>query len=78
MTAALYIMKQNIRLCLNAKLLSTDEEALKKVVELLSELEDKGFLKESQIVFDSTQENEVKEIFERHMALAPTSKSVIK
>lgn len=68
-------MQQTIRLYLDAKLLTTDEVALKKVVGLLSELEDKGFLKESRIVFDSTQENEVKDIFDRHMSLDHTPKS---
>lgn len=71
-------MQQTIQLYLDAKLLTTDEVALKKVVGLLSELEDKGFLKESRIVFDSTQENEVKEIFDRHMPLAHTPKSETK
>lgn len=68
-------MQQTIRLYLDAKLLTTDEVALKKVVGLLSELEDKGFLKESRIIFDSTQENEVKDIFDRHMPLDHTFKS---
>lgn len=68
-------MQQTIRLYLDAKLLTTDEVALKKVVGLLSELEDKGFLKESRIVFDSTQENEIKDIFDRHMPLDNTPKS---
>ncbi|MDE6581685.1 MAG: hypothetical protein K2K47_04075 [Duncaniella sp.] len=68
-------MKQTIRLYLDAKLLTTDEVALKKVVGLLSELEDKGFLKESRIVFDSTQENEINDIFDRHMPLDHTPKS---
>lgn len=68
-------MQQTIRLYLDAKLLTTDEVALKKVVGLLSELEDKGFLKESRIIFDSTQENEVKDIFDRHMPLDHTLKS---
>lgn len=67
-------MQRTIRLYLDAKLLTTDEVALKKVVGLLSELEDKGFLKESRIIFDSTQENEVKDIFDRHMPLDHTPK----
>lgn len=68
-------MQQTIRLHLDAKLLSTDEVALKKVVGLLSELEEKGFLKESRIVFDSTQEGQVNEIFDRYISVVHTSKS---
>ena len=60
-------MQREIRLCLDAKLLSTEEAALKKVAGLLAELEDKGFLKESRIIFDSTQENTVNEIFDRYL-----------
>lgn len=62
-------MQREIRLYLDAKLLSTDEASLKKVTGLLAELEDKGFLKESRIIFDSTQESAINEIFERHMSL---------
>lgn len=61
-------MQREIRLCLDAKLLSTNEKALKKVIGLLSELEDKGFLKDCRIIFDSTQENTINEIFDRHMS----------
>ena len=61
-------MQREIRLCLDAKLLSTDEAALKKVTGLLAELEDKGFLKDSRIIFDSTKESVVNEIFDRHMS----------
>lgn len=71
-------MEQNIKLCFDAKLLSTDEKALKKVVDLLAELEDKGFLKESRIIFDSSQEGEIKEIFDRHMDFTHISSSETK
>lgn len=71
-------MLQNIRYYLDAKLLTTDEEALKKVISLFSELEDKGFLKDSRIVFDSTQEKEVNDIFDHFLSSNETSKSETK
>lgn len=78
MTAALHIMKKVIKLCVNAKFLVSNEEALKNVAELLSEFEEKGFLEDGQIVFDSTQEDDVKEIFERHMPLNSNYKTETK
>ena len=52
-------MERKISLFIDAKLLATNEDALKHIVRLLSELEEKGFLKESRIVFDSTQDDEI-------------------
>jgi hypothetical protein len=68
-------MKREIRLYFNARLLSINEEALKKVTGLLGELEEKGFLKESRIIFDSTQEDEISEIFDKHAVAVPISKN---
>lgn len=61
-------MERKISLFIDAKLLATNEDALKHIVRLFSELEEKGFLKESRIVFDSTQDDEIKEILDRHIA----------
>ena len=61
------IMKKTIRLCFNARLLCTNEKALKNVCALLTELEDKGYIENGKVVFDEMQENEVSEIFNRHL-----------
>lgn len=65
--AIFIIMQRNISLSINARLLATSEESLKKVVDLLKELEDKGFIKDGKIVFDSSQDKVISEIFDRHM-----------
>ena len=68
-------MKREIRLELNATLLSTNEAALRKITMLLSELEEKGLLKDGRIIFDSEQEDEVNEIFDRYTNLVPNAKN---
>ncbi len=65
--AIFIIMQRNISLRIDARLLATSEESLKKVVDLLKELEDKGFIKDGKIVFDSGQDKVISEIFDRHM-----------
>lgn len=56
-------MKRQIRLCLDVNILSRDEQALKRLCSLLSELEEKGFLDNGKIVFEEKDENEIKKIF---------------
>ena len=56
-------MKRQIRLCLDVNILSRDEQALKRLCSLLSELEEKGFLENGKIVFEEKDENEIKKIF---------------
>ncbi|MBD5385162.1 hypothetical protein HDR69_01875 [bacterium] len=68
-------MKREIKLAFNATLLATDEEALKNCLSLLKELDDKGFLKNGKIVFEDENEEDVKEIFDRHV---PNSEATIK
>lgn len=79
MTAAFISqMEKEIRLCLNARLLLTDEGQMRNLLNLMKELEDKGFLKDSRIIFDSMQEDEVYEIFNRYAAITPNSKTEVK
>ena len=73
--AHLIKMKREIKLAFNATLLATDEEALKNCLSLLKELDDKGFLKNGKIVFEDENEEDVKEIFDRHV---PNSEATIK
>lgn len=56
-------MKRQIRLCLDVNILSRDEQALKRLCSLLTELEEKGFLDNGKIVFEEKDENEIKKIF---------------
>ncbi|MDE5985925.1 MAG: hypothetical protein K2H16_01395 [Prevotella sp.] len=54
------------------------KKLLKKVTNLLTELEDKGLLRKDRIIFDSMQDDEVTKIFDRHMAMVPNSKTYVK
>lgn len=56
-------MKRQIRLCLDINILSRDEQALKRLCSLLSDLEEKGFLDNGKIVFEEKDEIEIKKIF---------------
>lgn len=56
-------MKRYIRLCLDVNILSRDEQALKRLCSLLSELEEKGFLDDGKIVFEEKDEKEIEKIF---------------
>ena len=51
----------------NARLLATNEEALKNCLSLLKELEDKGYLENGKVVFEEENEEEVKAIFDSHV-----------
>lgn len=56
-------MKRQIRLCLDINILSRDEQALKRLCSLLSDLEEKGFLDNGKIVFEEKDEIEIEKIF---------------
>lgn len=56
-------MKKKIRLCLDVNILSRDEQALKRLCSLLSELEEKGFMDNGKIVFEENDEHEIEKIF---------------
>lgn len=51
----------------NARLLATNEEALKNCLTLLKELEDKGYLENGKIVFEEENATEIKAFFDRHV-----------
>lgn len=48
---------------LGTNILSRDEQALKRLCSLLSELEEKGFLDNGKIVFEEKDEKEIEKIF---------------
>lgn len=58
-------MKQKIRLALDARLLSINEEALKKVAAMLTELEEEGLIENGQIVFDDSETDKVNGILDK-------------
>lgn len=56
---------RQIRLCFSTRVLATDEKSLKRVCEILKDLEDKGFIKEGILTFEESRSGEVKEILDR-------------
>lgn len=66
-------MKKTICFYINARLLCSNEDALKRVCSLLAELEEKGYIEDGRLVFDEQYESEIKEIFDHNL----TSKSPI-
>lgn len=73
--ATIIHMQRETRFYLDAKLLSNDKGAALRAEKLLDELKDKGFYKDGLVIFDSTQEEEVNEIFDRHMFLGNLPKN---
>ena len=51
----------------SARLLTTNETALKNCLSLLKELEDKGYLDNGKVVFEEESAEEVRSIFDRHV-----------
>ena len=62
-------MKKRIKMILNTKILMSNEEALKNVIDLFKELEEKGYIQEGEIVFDSSEEEIITSIFDNHIKL---------
>lgn len=65
-------MKKKIRLCLDANILTRDEQALKRLCATLSELEEKGFMDKGKIVFEEDDEPEIEKIFNNHYGTLST------
>lgn len=58
-------MKHKYNLCVNARLLAMDPQTLKRVSQILKELEEKGFLTDGVLTFEETEEEDVKDIFNK-------------
>ena len=61
----IYIMQHKTRVCFNATLLASNPENLKKFLNVMEELKEKGYLKDGEIVFDDVQSEEVNSILDK-------------
>ncbi|MBD5280416.1 MAG: hypothetical protein HDS35_07730 [Bacteroides sp.] len=58
-------MQHKTRVCFNATLLASNPEKLNKFLTMMAELEEKGYLKDGDIIFDDVQSEEVNGILDK-------------